>query len=253
MAVDSQIIYMPVAGAQPVNVQLGFNAQSVIANNPTNQWILLSRSGQLIAPYTLNQTILLGGTQQFQAEFTTPVGITTPGAIVGQIANFTCYSAFIPPTTGFSILSFFSSALRQALVFSSVNQSCANNALTVLAFDSAISNPNGLWTPAAPTRLTSQVAGNYLLSASVGFQTDAGGSRQLVWRRNGTDIIYAPETNTLAANPLNMLSGGLTALGVGDYVELCAFIRNAGGALNALAATLANPYTFQAGIVGPFS
>lgn len=76
-----------------------------------------------------------------------------------------------------------------ARVYNSTAPSISNNVPTVLSFDSARWNDGGVYSAGNPTRLTAQVAGKYVISATVSWAANTTGLRNVSLRVDGSNYI----------------------------------------------------------------
>lgn len=120
--------------------------------------------------------------------------------------------------------------------YQSAVQSVPNGAWTSLNFDLTDRDTYGGHSNVTNnSRYTAVVAGVYELTGGGGFATNATGTRDVAWAKNGT-LLTAPG-GTCTANAVSGLQTAVDAptlqvfLNVGDYVELQAF-QSSGGALN---------------------
>lgn len=123
-------------------------------------------------------------------------------------------------------------------VFHNANQSLTTSVSTVLAFNSERFDTAG---GAASTqhdtvtnnsRLTCLYAGKYEISASISFDANATGVRQVLFKLNATTTIAQILVPSAGATFVTSLSlNTLYDLAVNDYVETFAF-QSSGGALN---------------------
>jgi hypothetical protein len=129
------------------------------------------------------------------------------------------------------------SGVPHARVHHGANQSVANNTQTALAFNSERQDTAALHDTATNnSRLTAPAAGTYLVTASILFDVNATGARQIGFRVNGTTFyaVQAVQAITVAATGTPVAGSTVLTLAAGDYVEACA-LQTSGGALNVLA------------------
>lgn len=123
-----------------------------------------------------------------------------------------------------------------AQLYQTAAQSVPNGAFTALAFDSTQSDTYGGHSNSTNnTRYTAQVAGTYEFSGLYGSVSNATGTRDTTWAKNGA-ILTTPgaTTTSTAVNGLNSVVTAATVqvpMSVGDYVELQVF-QASGAALN---------------------
>lgn len=127
-------------------------------------------------------------------------------------------------------------------VYSSVALATVNNTSLPVPFNTARFNDNNLWVVGAPTRLTVQRAGLYLIGGSLEFAPNASGLIRQSWiRMNGSVNLTWQSDIPVSAIHANRLSiDTLYRMAVADYVELIAF-QDSGGALNVTAAPSSSP------------
>lgn len=129
--------------------------------------------------------------------------------------------------------SFIRAAQPCARVRHSANQSIASGgAAKVLTFntedyDTDSIHDNGV----APSRLTCQTAGHYLIIGQAEWQSNTSGRRTLTIVLNGAT--YIAISNDIAAGPNGQVVMTTSLLNVGDYVELTAY-QDSGTNLNVI-------------------
>lgn len=127
-----------------------------------------------------------------------------------------------------------------ARVRHSANQSIASGGMAkVLTFntedyDTDSIHDNGV----APSRLTCQTAGLYLIIGQAEWQSNTSGRRALVIRLNGTT--YIAISDDIASGPNGQVVMTTWLLGVGDYIELMAF-QDSGTNLNVIGGQAHSP------------
>ena len=123
----------------------------------------------------------------------------------------------------------------EARVFNSANLSIPNATLTVLTYDSELTDTDGMHDLAVnPGRLTCKVAGKYLIGGNVLFYPNATGPRAIQIRHNGSGVIALVQASLVSGTDTEGLSlVTIYTLGLNDYVELLAY-QVSGGALNAM-------------------
>lgn len=114
--------------------------------------------------------------------------------------------------------------------------SIANNTSTLLAFDSEMFDIGGLHSTASNTgRITipTGAAGVYLLQASIGWASTAGGGvRRVTLKLNGTtDLSVSNQLAMTSQNNYNRVCA-VASLAVGDFVEVYV-LQTSGGAIDA--------------------
>lgn len=119
-------------------------------------------------------------------------------------------------------------------VLGTTAQSIPNNAFTALNFPEEVYKVSvGHDTVTNTTFFSAQVAGLYVLTGGVYFDTNATGSRALKWQKNGVDIPGSGANST----PNSLVQCAVVArpteveLGVGDFVTLMVY-QASGGSLN---------------------
>ncbi len=119
-------------------------------------------------------------------------------------------------------------------VYNSAAVSLANGAATVLGADSENYDNDSMHSTVTNTsRVTAQTAGRYLVIASVRFDANATGNRQIDFYINGvllTGGVILGNAGSTNSTVLNLSKAAVLA--AGDYVEVSATQRS-GGALNA--------------------
>ncbi|HVE69358.1 MAG TPA: hypothetical protein VNB64_12335 [Solirubrobacteraceae bacterium] len=122
-------------------------------------------------------------------------------------------------------------AARVSRVASNGEQSIAANASVPLSFFTARFEKGGAFIHdnSTPTRLTAPAFGTYLVTASVLWEADADGRRELALRYNGSNAIAADTESASSAvpDPFQTVTAVWT-LAAGDYVEVLAQQTNAG-------------------------
>lgn len=87
------------------SASLGFNARTLIVNNPTPYWWYLPDSQTFIQPYALNAVYALPGTQRFNLRFQAPPGYNQPipaGANAEGYATFELFAFANAPAPAYS-------------------------------------------------------------------------------------------------------------------------------------------------------
>ena len=106
----------------------------------------------------------------------------------------------------------------------------------VLSYDTADFNVGSVFNSAQPTRMTAPVAGRYLITASVRWDSNANGRRALALELNGTAAQIARSNVSAylqggaAFNPEQTVQT-IYKLNAGDYVEVWAY-QDSGGSLD---------------------
>lgn len=170
-------------------------------------------------------------------------GITDSATAIGFTLNTPSYS-----TSGSKIVSFQNNTVEKfaidkdgrvitatvpsVRVTNSGIQSLNDNTLTALNFDTERFDTDGLHsTSTNNTRLTASVAGKYLIFATVTWDTNATGLREIAVKLN--DTTYILDDVRSAVNGLNSFNSvaGVYHLAAGDYIELIGW-QNSGGSLS---------------------
>ncbi|MFC8676667.1 hypothetical protein ACFUEN_28780 [Streptomyces griseorubiginosus] len=123
--------------------------------------------------------------------------------------------------------------------YASTTQSVASGTTdTAIALDTEdYDSDNGHSTVTNNSRYTVQVAGTYLIAATLGFATNATGNRKVGINVNGANARGGVvQSNAFASNSFCASVVTEQALAVGDYVELVGW-QTSGAALNTAAGT----------------
>jgi len=138
----------------------------------------------------------------------------------------------------------------------STSQSIPNSAWTAISFDRVRWDkgaPAAQWSASAPTRLTCQVAGTYLVTGNGMITTGAGTNRYGIIQRNGVQVSdwWGVGGVGVAANGANISCQSIISLNVGDYVEYVVF-QDSGAAINFPLDNPGNPYNsdFSMALIG---
>ena len=129
-----------------------------------------------------------------------------------------------------------------ARVQNSANISIATSTTTPLTFDTDIFDTDGIHDTGSNTdRLTCQTAGLYLFTASVWFDSNATGYREIQISIDGVGIIVRERKVPISgvATPVSV-TGGPYPMEVGEYAILSAW-QNSGGSLNILNVSIYSP------------
>lgn len=119
-----------------------------------------------------------------------------------------------------------------ARVRRSADQSIASGGeAKVLTFNTEDYDTDSIHDNGAPSRLTCQTAGLYLIIGQAEWQSNASGHRSLIIRLNGTTPIAI--SKDIAAGPNGQVVMTTWLLNVGDYVELTAY-QDSGTNLNVI-------------------
>jgi hypothetical protein len=125
-------------------------------------------------------------------------------------------------------------AVPMAKVYNSTAQSVAQGMHTILNFDTKYYDTNGMHDPLTnPTRLTCKTPGTYLTFATIAFEINPTGYREVLILENG-----ANSTGIMRISPATDMSTfitvvGLRVLSVGNYLEV-QVRQNSGETLNVL-------------------
>ena len=128
--------------------------------------------------------------------------------------------------------------IAAARVSHSTTQSIANATFQALTFDTETYDTDAMHdTGTNPTRLTCKVAGKYIVTSCVAFNTNTTGARICAFRLNGS----ATNLNQQRAAPIATYQTILTIcdiydMAVNDYVEVFAF-QDSGAALDVISAS----------------
>lgn len=127
------------------------------------------------------------------------------------------------------------------------DQSAAANSVdTVVAFDTADVNTNGMWAAGAPTRFTVQTPGRYFIEAAMRWSAAPDAWRRLQIRVNGATIVGEDFIAFgTGSNPQSQNVRAVVNLAAGDYVELIAHAQYSGagaGAAIPMTTTTVFPY-----------
>ncbi|GIW05576.1 MAG: hypothetical protein KatS3mg060_0381 [Dehalococcoidia bacterium] len=126
-------------------------------------------------------------------------------------------------------------------VYRSTNQSIANATVTLVSFSGVHDDTDGMWDPAAPTRLTIQTPGRYHVGFLASFAASTGGTTRYadlrasnvgVWP-NRIGLVWLPPRGGGAPTHLPPVEGEWT-FAAGDYVEVGVY-QDSGGPLDLLA------------------
>lgn len=137
-----------------------------------------------------------------------------------------------------------STAIAAMVTLALTDHAIPNATATAVPFDTVVTDPTGLWSVANPTRLTAPVAGQYLVAASLFWQSAATGECLLRIQKNGvsTDLYGSSSIPNVAGTSAATSTTVIIAMAAGDYVEAIAF-QNSGAGLNVQGATPATPLT----------
>lgn len=129
-----------------------------------------------------------------------------------------------------------------ARVYNSIAQSIPNAASTALTFNSAYFDTDGMHDPLGvdPSRLTATTKGKYIVTANVGLDPNAVGTRSVGIKLNNSTFV-AQQNWAGFTGDSNIVSVSATiSMNVGDYVQVVVY-QNSGGALNTILYNQATP------------
>jgi len=129
-----------------------------------------------------------------------------------------------------------------ARVHNSIAQSIPNNTQTALTFNSTYFDTDGMHDPlsANPSRLTATTKGKYIVTANIGLDANAVGTRSVGIKLNNSTFV-AQQTFVGFTGDSNIVSVTATiSMNVGDFVEVFVF-QNSGGALGTVVFNQATP------------
>lgn len=92
--------YVLTVGGQKLDQALQFGCNSLLIDNPTNQYIWLSQANRFVPPNTHGMVVAMSGGQALQAEFLSPVGIAPAIIIPGQFATLEAHQERLPLASG---------------------------------------------------------------------------------------------------------------------------------------------------------
>lgn len=120
-------------------------------------------------------------------------------------------------------------------VFKAASVSVANNTLTQLVADSEIFDNDSMHSTSVNTsRITAQTAGRYLAFATVFFDVDADGIRNVKFRVNGTTTYECMQVPAVSATQGCIITGvRAIPMVAGDYFEVLV-LHTAGAGLSTL-------------------
>lgn len=111
-----------------------------------------------------------------------------------------------------------------ARVFHNLAQAIANGVTTALAFNSERYDTDSIHDNVVQnSRLTCQTAGKYVIVANVGWESAAGGRRQLAIRINGVSSLALIEAGLGPGGECRMSTSTLWDFVVTDYIEVTVF------------------------------
>lgn len=117
-----------------------------------------------------------------------------------------------------------------ARAHNNANQSIPNNTETAVAYQVSDFNTDSMWSSSANTRFTAQVAGKYLVTAAVVWDTQTTSTgRQLFIRKNGSTDLSS--SFVAVSGYLNQTITDIVQLSASDYIEITA-LQFSGAALN---------------------
>lgn len=106
----------------------------------------------------------------------------------------------------------------------SSNYTLASNTAYLVEFDTERIDTNGMWSTGAPTALYCVIAGYYLVSGTIRYNTagNATGIRGCSIKKNGTEIANATYTPN-ASDPNIVNTTGIVYMAVNDYLQMQAW------------------------------
>jgi hypothetical protein len=108
-------------------------------------------------------------------------------------------------------------------------QSMVTGSEVAMTYSTADENTGGMWSAAAPDRVTCTRAGVYLVSVVSSFASASGGSRIVVVYRNTTSVrSFAPNVVGVANSEMYAFP---VRLAVGDYLRVTQY-QSSGAAIN---------------------
>ncbi len=110
-------------------------------------------------------------------------------------------------------------------------QSIPNATWTAVNMGAVFHDTQAGWSAGSPSRLTAPRSSYYLVGASVGFDVNATGVRQLSILYNGADYSYGVSMGAVAGIQSRMSATTSMVMTAGDYVQASVW-QNSGGALN---------------------
>jgi hypothetical protein len=122
-----------------------------------------------------------------------------------------------------------------AKVKHSINQTIANNAETVLSFDTEVMDNDTIYDSGVPTRLTCKTAGKYLLLSQVAFDANITGDRVVIIMVNDGTLKKVCQVRQVATNAggSNMLAFAFVDLQPGNFAYVIV-LQSSGNSLNVL-------------------
>lgn len=110
-----------------------------------------------------------------------------------------------------------------------------------LSFTTTRWDTDVMWSGGAPTRITFNRAGKYIVGAHVSYAANATGIRTLNILKNGTDFIAARSIMAASSGLSNLSVCTVAELAAGNYIEITVH-QNSGGDLDIGAGTSAQQY-----------
>lgn len=102
--VPGQVETIDMLNAIDLDQELGFMAHSVVADNPTKQWIFLSSAQRWIPPGTIGYVMQIPkAASKAQARWRAPDALAQPAIGTAKNATFTFCEAWLMPSPGFTI------------------------------------------------------------------------------------------------------------------------------------------------------
>jgi hypothetical protein len=112
------------------------------------------------------------------------------------------------------------------MVYRNSDQTLADDAATAIQFNTEVEDPDGMWASGAPTRITVQEAGRYLVQAHLRFRSSppGGGGDRMAWIKiNGLRQLAREATWQAAETPEHLNPCAMTPwMEPGEYIEVYA-------------------------------
>lgn len=100
---------------------------------------------------------------------------------------------------------------------------------TVIAWNTAVDNPAGMWSSGTPGRITVPVAGVYVVFTTIEWNAAGLGSRLVRFDKSGGDIIAHDRRTGTAAYQIGLCLSRAVRLAANDYLEVTVY-QDSGGA-----------------------
>ncbi len=110
-------------------------------------------------------------------------------------------------------------------------QSVSDRTQTALTLDTNDFNTDSMWTSGMNTRLTSQIAGKYLVVGGVSFSQNTTGDRAVQIRKNGSTFYGIVAVTARQSGPTQIIASDVLSLAANDYVEIVVY-QSGGGPLS---------------------